>query len=235
VAEAPAEAGEAGVELRPVLRRAAVDHGEAPAVLDEVPVHELRAEPPDAARDLGRVGGPHGHGRIVAETSGARRGRRAGSASPLLLVVLGRLLRRRRERDHLLAVDEDIVLGRVLVGHVVAGAAVDAVDLIVGCERVHDVVAVAAVLDVRAGADPDPVVPVAAVHDVVAVAAAEHVVAALAVDRVAAGAAADEVVARAAEQTVVAAAAVDPVVPGLAVDGVVAGPRRDEVGAGGAD
>src|SRR5205085_9363591 len=52
-----------------------------------------------------------------------------------LLVVLRGLLRRHDARDHLLAVHEHVVLGRVLVGHVVAGAAVDAVDLAVGGQR----------------------------------------------------------------------------------------------------
>src|SRR5437667_78939 len=64
-------------------------------------------------------------GGILSETFGARRGRAPRERSwRELLVVVGRLLRRRSERDHLLAVDEDVVLGGVLVRDVVAGAAI---------------------------------------------------------------------------------------------------------------
>src|SRR5918995_6201422 len=125
-----------------------------------------------------------------------------------------------RSRDGLddLAIDVDVgLLGVEPDDVLVAGAAVDRVDHAVAGECVHTVVAGAAVLDVRATADPDAVVAVVTVHDVVAPAAAENVVPLAAVDGVVARAAPGAVVAVLAVQGVVATSAVDAVV---AVTGV---------------
>ena len=93
----------------------------------------------------------------------------------------------------------------------------------------HPVVAGAAVLDVRATADPDAVVAVVAVHDVVAPAAAEDVVALAAVERVGADTAAHAVVSTLAVEGVVAPLAEDEVVSFAGVDGVVTAAGVDPV------
>jgi len=82
VAEAPVEPAEHDLELRPVLRRTCVGDGESAAVLDDVPVHELRAEAPDAARDLGWLGRPHRHRRILAENGRSPPRGRASPSAP---------------------------------------------------------------------------------------------------------------------------------------------------------
>jgi hypothetical protein len=94
---------------------------------------------------------------------------------------------------------------------------------------VHDVVSVAAVLDIGATADPDAVIAVVAVHDVVAPAATEHIVVLSAADRVRARAATNAVVSTFAVQCVLTPTAEDAVVALTRVDDVVAAAGENAV------
>ena len=125
-----------------------------------------------------------------------------------LFAVVG--LRRRDGLDHL-AVDMRVGLVGVEPDLVVAGAAIEGVDLVVARERVEDVVAVASELDIGAATDEEPVAARAAVDAVVTVAAADLVVSVRAVQDVVAGPALDAVVVRPAVDRVVAPAGEDPV------------------------
>src|ERR1700693_5997310 len=154
----------------------------------------------------------------------ASRGARCRGGEALCVVVL----RRRDDVDHF-AVDLGVVLERVQPDDVIAGPAIERVDLVVARESVEDVVSVASVLYVSTRADPQPVIAGSTVDVVGPVTAADEIVSIGAVEDIVARAAEDPVVARAAVHGVVTASAEDAVVSLERIDRVISGLREDQV------